>query len=126
MISSIKELEKINFEEIEEDEFWNQSEQKELYIHKVHVYPAKFLSLIAQKDIKYCDKNDFKVETVADIFCGCGTVAVEAKRLGYNFYGCDLNPVAVMIARVKSSSYEIEKIEKYYKEIVSKYNSYFI
>lgn len=42
MISNIDELKKIDFEKIEEDEFWNQSDQKELSIHKVHVYPAKF------------------------------------------------------------------------------------
>lgn len=122
MISNIEELEKINFEKIREDEFWNQSEQKELSIHKVHVYPAKFPSLIAQKAIEYCKKNSYQVNIVSDIFCGCGTVAVEAKRLGYDFYGCDLNPVAVMIAGVKSSSYDLESVERYYKEIVERYS----
>lgn len=122
MISNIDELKNIDFEKIEEDEFWNQSEQKELSIHKVHVYPAKFPSLIAQKAIEYCKKNNYNVNTVSDIFCGCGTVAVEAKRLGYDFYGCDLNPVAVMIARVKSTTYEVVSVEKYYKEIVERYN----
>ena len=123
MILNIDELRNIEFEKIEENEFWNQSEQKELSIHKVHVYPAKFPSLIAQKAIEYCKKNNYNVGVVSDIFCGCGTVAVEAKRLGYDFYGCDLNPVAVMIARVKSTSYEVASVEKYYKEIVDKYNS---
>jgi adenine-specific DNA methylase len=118
MILNIDELRNIEFEKIEEDEFWNQSEQKELSIHKVHVYPAKFPSLIAQKAIEYCKKNNYNVGVVSDIFCGCGTVAVEAKRLGYDFYGCDLNPVAVMIARVKSTSYEVASVEKYYKEII--------
>lgn len=122
MISNIDELKNIDFEKIEEDEFWNQSDQKELSIHKVHIYPAKFPSLIAQKAIEYCKKNNYKVSTVSDIFCGCGTVAVEAKRLGYDFYGCDLNPVAVMIARVKSTTYEVVSVEKYYKEIVERYN----
>lgn len=122
MISNIEELEMINFEKIKEDKFWNQSEQKELSIHKVHVYPAKFPSLIAQKAIEYCKKNDYQINTISDIFCGCGTVAVEAKRMGYDFYGCDLNPVAVMIASVKSSSYDVTSIEKYYKEIVERYN----
>ncbi len=123
MVTNIKELGLINFDKIEEDEFWNQSEQKELSIHKVHVYPAKFPSLIAQKAIEYCKKNKHNVEIVSDIFCGCGTVAVEAKRLGYDFYGCDINPVAVMIASVKSESYEKSKIEKSYKNIVEKYTT---
>lgn len=123
MVSTISELELIDFEKIEEDGFWNQGEQKEFSIHKVHVYPAKFPSLIAQKAIDYCKKNRIKINTVSDIFCGCGTVAVEAKRLGYNFYGCDLNPVAVMIASVKSSTYDILTVENYYKIIEQNFNS---
>ena len=39
-ISTIQELEQLEFELIPEDEFWNTGEQKELLIHKVHVYPA--------------------------------------------------------------------------------------
>lgn len=122
MISNLEDLEMINFEKIEENEFWNHNEQKELSIHKVHVYPAKFPSLIAQKAIEYCENNQYKINMVSDIFCGCGTVAVEAKRRGYDFYGCDLNPVAVMIAKVKSSSYEVATVKKYYKQIVEHYN----
>lgn len=79
--------------------------------------------MIAQKAIEYCKKNGCNVEKVSDIFCGCGTVAVEAKRLGYDFYGCDLNPVAVMIASVKSASYEVASVEKYHTEIVKRYSS---
>lgn len=123
MISNIAELKQINFETIEENEFWNQSEQKELSIHKVHVYPAKFPSLIAQKAIEYCKEKDYKVQTISDIFCGCGTVAVEAKRLGYNFYGCDLNPVAVMIAKVKSASYDSDTVRSYFDKIIVTYES---
>lgn len=122
MIATVSELELIDFDGIQEDKFWNQGVQKELSIHKVHVYPAKFPSLIAQKAIAYCKNKDIDVKTISDIFCGCGTVAVEAKRLGYNFYGCDLSPVAVMIASVKSATYDIGLIEKYYCQIEKNYN----
>ena len=58
-ISTIQELEQLNFDLILEDEFWNTGEQKELLIHKVHVYPAKFPSLIAQKSFEYASKLPF-------------------------------------------------------------------
>lgn len=111
-ISTMQELEQLNFELIPEDEFWNTGEQKELLIHKVHVYPAKFPSLIAQKSFEYAAKLEMKVERVADIFCGCGTVGVEACRKGYDFYGCDLNPVAVLLAEVKTQQYEKSEVER--------------
>ena len=103
VIKTIKQLDKVNFDLIPEDEFWNNGENKELNIHKVHVYPAKFPSLIAQKSFAYAKHHRLKVSRVADIFCGCGTVAVEARRLGIDFWGCDLNPVAVLLAKAKTN-----------------------
>jgi DNA methylase len=37
--------------------------------------------------------------TVVDPFCGSGTIALEALRLGLNAIGCDLNPIAVAISK---------------------------
>lgn len=121
-ISTIQELEQLNFDLIPEDEFWNAGEQKELLIHKVHVYPAKFPSLIAQKAFEYASNYNYKVNRVADIFCGCGTVAVEACRKGYDFYGCDLNPVAVLLAEVKTTQYKRDEIERIGKKIIDNFN----
>lgn len=121
-ISTIQELEQLNFNLIPEDEFWNTGEQKELLIHKVHVYPAKFPSLIAQKSFEYTSKFNCEVKRVADIFCGCGTVAVEARRNGYDFYGCDLNPVAVLLAEVKTTQYQTYEVERIGKQIIADFN----
>lgn len=121
-ISTIQELEQLNFDLISEDEFWNAGEQKELLIHKVHVYPAKFPSLIAQKAFEYASNYNYEVNRVADIFCGCGTVAVEACRKGYDFYGCDLNPVAVLLAEVKTTQYKRDEIERIGKKIIDNFN----
>lgn len=121
-ISTIQELEQLNFDLIPEDEFWNAGEQKELLIHKVHVYPAKFPSLIAQKAFEYASNYNYEVNRVADIFCGCGTVAVEACRKGYDFYGCDLNPVAVLLAEVKTTQYKRDEIERIGKKIIDNFN----
>jgi methylase of polypeptide subunit release factors len=59
---------------------------------------------------------------VADIFCGCGTVGFEAKRLGIDFWGCDLNPTAVLIAKAKSSSYRKSMVEEYYQAILDSFD----
>jgi site-specific DNA-methyltransferase (adenine-specific) len=37
--------------------------------------------------------------TVADLFCGSGTTLVAAQRLGRRWFGCDVNPAAVKLAR---------------------------
>jgi adenine-specific DNA methylase len=38
-----------------------------------------------------------KVPTVADPFCGGGSIPFEAARLGLEAYGSDLNPVAALL-----------------------------
>lgn len=123
MINSISELDKLNFDLIQEDEFWNSRDEKETKIHKVHIYPAKFPSLIAQKAFTYAERNKICIKRVADIFCGCGTVAVEARRKGYDFWGCDINPVAVLLSNVKTSSYDLELVNQYYIEILDNYSA---
>jgi putative DNA methylase len=40
-----------------------------------------------------------ELPTVIDPFCGSGTIALEALRLGLNAVGCDLNPIAVAISK---------------------------
>lgn len=122
VIKTIKQLDKINFDLIPEDEFWNNGENRELNIHKVHVYPAKFPSLIAQKSFAYAKHHRLKVSRVADIFCGCGTVAVEARRLGIDFWGCDLNPVAVLLAKAKTNIYDINVVTQIGENIIKQFS----
>jgi methylase of polypeptide subunit release factors len=110
-ISTLKGLNKIDFLSIGEEPFWNTITTREIRMHKIHVYPAKFPSLIAKKAFEYAEAKNLRLETVADIFCGCGTVAVEAKRKGFEFWGCDINPVAVLISEVKSYSYNVDIVK---------------
>ena len=85
-----------------EDE-WNFSEDAELLMHTIHAYPAKFPAFIATKAFDYAEQEGVNVKTVADVFCGCGTVALEAKLHSKEFWGCDINPVATLIAKTKST-----------------------
>jgi methylase of polypeptide subunit release factors len=82
---------------------WDTRATKEPRMHRIHAYPAKFPAFLAERGIQYARDAGVRVRTVGDFFCGCGTVAHEARRLGLKFWGCDINPVATLIARTKSS-----------------------
>jgi len=60
-----------------------------------------------QKPLKVIDKiikaSSLKDELVADFFCGSGTTAVAAKCLGRHYFGCDINPEYVEMARERVS-----------------------
>ena len=109
-----------DFESVTADPFWNAGYEKEPRMHKIHAYPAKFPSFIASNAFKYAQKNFVPPKYVADFFCGCGTVALEAKKNNIDFWGCDINPVATMISKVKSHKYQLGRLIKYYSSIIEK------
>lgn len=105
-----------------EDE-WNFSDDIELLMHTIHTYPAKFPAFIAAKAFDYAKQEGVNVETVADVFCGCGTVALEAKLHSKEFWGCDINPIATLIAKTKSAAYDIDIMTDYYKRVKTTYKA---
>ena len=110
-----------NMDRVGVEDEWNFSNDAEFTMHCIHTYPAKFPSFIAKKAFDYAEAEGVKIETVADIFCGCGTVALEAKTHNKDFWGCDINPVATLIAKVKSESYNVETVKAYFLLISSAY-----
>lgn len=73
------------------------------YTHFIHSYPAKLL-----KHIPIFFLNSKKIMPnpegiVLDPFCGSGTVLLESVIAGYKSIGCDANPLARLIAHVKTT-----------------------
>lgn len=70
-------------------------------VHGIHPYPAKFIPEIPRHLIELfsaqCSSG------LLDPFCGSGTTLVEAIDLGFDAWGVDLNPLACLIARVKTT-----------------------
>lgn len=97
--------------------FWNFGDEKEDSIHRIHSYPAKFPAFITTKALQYADEKGVEVGTIADVFCGCGTTAVEAKKNGKHFWGCDINPVATLIARAKTGTYSDSTLMRYFSVV---------
>lgn len=84
---------------------WALPNRLEAKIHQIHAYPTKFPAFLVARAVAYAEENDVEVKRISDVFCGSGTVACEARRLGLSFWGCDINPVATLIARTKSSDF---------------------
>ena len=111
------------FDQIQMDCEWNEGDTEELLMHKIHSYPAKFPAFIAKKAFEFAEAEGIIIRKVADIFCGCGTVALESKLHGIDFWGCDINPVATLIAKTKSQNYRLSVLDKYYNKIYHNYRS---
>ena len=82
------------------------------YTHGFHKYPAKFIPQIPQWAIsKY--SLDSKTNFLCDPFCGSGTSLVEGVLSGQNAIGIDIDPLSILISKVKTTridEYELKKV----------------
>jgi hypothetical protein len=69
------------------------------HVHGFHSYAARMHPLTARRLI---DRLSRPGDLVVDPFAGSGTVLVEARLLGRRAVGSDLNPLAVLLARLKT------------------------
>lgn len=68
--------------------------------HGLHPYPARMIPQIARRLIELYSSSR---SIVLDPFCGSGGVLVEAILTNRDSFGIDINPLACLIARVKTT-----------------------
>ncbi|WP_419774406.1 DNA methyltransferase [Halarcobacter sp.] len=93
------------------------------YTHFIHAYPAK---LLQQIPYLFLNNDIFSKEgdTVLDTFCGTGTVPLEASIANRNAIGVDVNPLAALIAKTKTSKQSITSLENKLKDIQQLFKEY--
>jgi DNA methylase len=80
---------------------WDFPESEDAGIHSLHPYPAKFISSIPRALIT--SLGVIPGTAILDPFCGAGTSLIVAQELGIPSIGIDLNPIACLISRVKTT-----------------------
>lgn len=93
------------------------------YTHLIHSYPAKLLTHIPYFFINnsyFSSKGD----TILDPFCGTGTVLLESIIGDRNALGADANPLAALIAEVKTTHINEKTLLKNLDEVIKRAKSY--
>ena len=84
--------------------------------HAFDRYPAKMLPQMARFLIEKVSRPG---QLILDPFCGSGTVLVESVVAQRDAFGVDLNPLAVLLARAKTTVYDIETLESQLARLLS-------
>lgn len=95
-----------------DDWTFNGASTREL-THCYHDYPARMIPQIAGKLL---DTFAPTANVMFDPYCGSGTSLVEGMARGINVIGTDLNPLARLIARAKTSTPDPQKIDRQLKD----------
>lgn len=108
------------FSNLPYDESWSFSsltQRHTTYItHSYHRYPAKFIPQLARRLI---EEYTMPSDIVCDPFMGSGTALVEAIVAGRRAVGVDINPVAWLISKAKTTPVNPEKLEKEFNSLMS-------
>ena len=111
------------FDNIPESREWafENVRSTEQWTHGYHRYPAKFLPDVVRKIIEEYAKGS---NLIADLFAGCGTTLVEAKVHGISSVGVDINPVAQLITKVKTTPLAPDDLQQAYTALVNLFDKY--
>lgn len=91
----------------------------------LHTYPAKAVPEMVSDLIKKI-MSIKSINTVLDPFVGSGTTALEAKYLGLDFWGSDLNPLAVLLSKTKvltieNTTYTKRRLSEFIAQVKEEY-----
>jgi hypothetical protein len=90
---------------------WEQLESDTRYLtHGIHRYSGKFIPQIAGQAI---DLVTHPGELIVDPYTGSGTALLEAALRGRRSIGLDLNPLACLIARVKTTPVDPDALDRF-------------
>ncbi len=83
------------------------------YTHCFHPYPAMMIPQVAERILDEFGQNS---KILFDPYCGSGTSLVEANLRGINAIGTDINPLARLIAKVKTTIIPLKMLDSYLKD----------
>lgn len=89
------------------------------HAHAYFRYPAMMVPQMQAALLDELCAIDSNISHVYDPFVGSGTVLTEAMLKGLSFSGCDINPLAVLLCRVKSGPFFIEALESRWRSLRS-------
>ena len=96
------------------DETWDfRTADTKRYTHCFHPYPAMMIPQVAGRILDEFGKNS---KLLFDPYCGTGTSLVEANLRGINAIGTDINPLARLIAKVKTTIIPLNQLDLYLKD----------
>jgi DNA modification methylase len=78
----------------------------------LHPFPARMASEVVQRRLPSSGRRGRRIARVLDPMSGSGTTIVTARSRGYEAYGVDRDPLAVLIAKASSGDLDTTRFER--------------
>ena len=87
-------------------------------LHRLFLYPAMMVP-VTQNLIIEAISGSLPTDAMAiDPYMGSATSLMSCMEYGFGVYGQDINPLAVLIAKAKTSSFDVDSLEKSLREAI--------
>jgi hypothetical protein len=87
------------------------------YGHGLLQYPAMMVPQVVRAVLEQACSVHPDIERIGDPFSGSGTVMTESMLRGLSFSGADINPLAILLCRVKSGPFYVTALNQKAKEL---------
>lgn len=96
-----------------DDDFWSfKGNAQREFGHGLLQYPAMMVPQMVRALLDICCTVHPDIQAVGDPFAGSGTVLTESMIKGMNFWGSDINPLAILACKVKSGPFCAKTLSK--------------
>ncbi|NTV46226.1 MAG: site-specific DNA-methyltransferase [Chlorobiales bacterium] len=105
----------------EDKDYWSfKGNSRRYYGHGLFQYPAMMVPQVVEAILRQACSIHPEIEIVGDPFAGSGTIMTESMMRGLAFSGTDINPLAVLLCRVKSGPFFIDALKDKANELYSR------
>lgn len=88
--------------------------------HGLLQYPAMMVPQIARAVLEQACSVHPDIERAGDPFSGSGTIMTESMMKGLSFWGTDINPLAILVCRVKSGPFFVDSLTQKAEELLER------
>src|SRR4051812_46767283 len=87
-----------------DEDFWSlRDRDRRDSAHCIFQYPAMMVPLVQRRLLASVLEADPSIQSLYDPFVGSGTSLVSGMHFGLDVYGNDINPLAILISRVRAA-----------------------
>lgn len=106
--------------EVDKDYWSFKGNSRREYGHGMFQYPAMMVPQVVAAILEQACSVHPDIKRVGDPFSGSGTIMTESMMRGLGFSGTDINPLAVLLCRVKGGPFFIDALKDKVKELLAR------
>lgn len=123
--TNIYDIVKIKLQYLKElgDEYWSfKTAYKRDHSHNYFKYPAMMVPQMVRKILDELCNIDPNIQHIYDPFVGSGTTLTESILRGLEFTGRDINPLSILLCKVKSGPFDAELLSSQIDQLLNSIN----